>query len=292
LTGVPLLPLIPESGFPRVLALEVASLVAAALAALPFAVWRYGRSAWPLVALLAVLALMLIALGGARAAWRVRRRLPKIELRARPREARLKGAIPAALAALGCALVWSAAGLLPREVVAAAGLAPPLEALALLGACLLAPVLRARARRFGDAVAFGLIASLGGALAWALSEQAGPVAWVVLGALALWRGWSLSRERREEPGNEQERWLLALGAVVAAYWLATLARAFVPLPGAGWLAPMRGGAAAPEPWLLLWGLAHFTLLALAQARGWPAPRAEHEPPPPPRAFARGRAGPK
>jgi hypothetical protein len=48
----------------------------------------------------------------------------------------------------------------------------------------------------------------------------------------------------------------------------------------------------PDTWALLWGFVHFSALALVGLLGWPAPRVEQEPPPPPRAFARGRAGPK
>jgi hypothetical protein len=287
------LPLIPKSGFPRVLALEVVALLAAVLAAIPFAVWHQGRSASPLVALLVLLALAGVAAGAVVAAWRGRRRLPRLESRQPPLGQRLAHVAPELLAALACALVLVAPGPLPPELVAAGGIVMPLEALALLGACLLVPVLRARMRRLGDTAAFGLIALLGGALAYALAGQVGGVStWVVFAALVLWRGWSLVTLRRREPGNEQERWLLALAVLVSSYWFATLVHASTPLPPAGWLMPVRGAAQPPDAWVLLWGLVHFAVLALAGVRGWPAPRVEQEPPPPPRAFARGRTGPK
>jgi hypothetical protein len=289
---LPNLPLIPKSGFPRVLALEVVALLAVLLAAIPFAVWRQGRSTAPLVALLTLLVLALVAAAAALAAWRGRRRLPRLESRQPPLGQRLAHVAPEGLAALACALVLLVPGPLPPELVAASGIVMPLEALALLGACLLVPVLRARMRRLGDAAAFGLIALLGAALAHALAERVGVSAYVVFATLVLWRGWSLVKLRRREPANEQERWLLALAVLGSSYWLATLLHACVPLPPAGWLMPARGATMPPDTWVLLWGLVHFAALALAGSLGWPAPRVELEPPPPPRAFARGRTGPK
>ena len=287
------MPLIPKSGFPRVLALEVVALLAAVLAAIPFAVWHQGRSAAPLVALVVLLAFAGVAACAALAAWRARGRLPRLESRPAPLGRRLAHVAPELLAALACALVLLVPGPLPPEFLAAVGIVMPLEALALLGACLLVPVLRARVRRVGDAAAFGLIALLGAALAYALAQRVGVVsASVVFAALVLWRGWSLQQLRRPEPGNEQERWLAALAMLVSSYWLATLLQAWAPLPPAGWLMPARGATPPPDAWVLLWGVCHFGALALVGLLGWPAPRVEQEPPPPPRAFARGRAGPK
>jgi len=287
------LPLIPKSGFPRVLALEIVALLAAVVAAIPFAVWHQGRSTAPLVALLVLLALAGTAAFAALAAWRVRRRLPRLESRRPPASERFAHVVPELLAVLCCALVLVVPGPLPAELVAATGIVMPLEALALLGACLLVPVLRARVRRVGDTAAFGLIALLGCVLAYALAQRVGLIsASVVLATLVLWRGWSLQQLRRREPGNEQERWLVALAALVSSYWLATLLQAWIPLPPAGWLMPARGATAPPDTWVLLWGLVHFGALAVVGLSGWPAPRVEQEPAPPPRAFARGRAGPK
>jgi hypothetical protein len=261
-------------------------LLAAVLAAVPFAVWRHGHGTMPWLALALCSLLALLSVAAAVVAWNLRRRLPRLELRARAPGRRLAASVPELLLAAGYALAWPLAGLVPREALAAAELAMPLEALVLLAACLAVPVLQARVRRIGDAFGVCLILLLGVALAAALAERAGPVAWIALAALVAWRGWLLERQRRPELQAEQERWLLALWALLGSYWLATLAREFVPLPPLGWLTPVRGAAALPEPWVLLWGLVHFGALALVRWRDWPESRAEHEPPPPPRAFAR------
>jgi len=226
-------------------------------------------------------------------AMRIRRRLPRLELRARPRADRMLSALPEFAFAGAFAGIWLAPGLLPRGMVELADLAMLFETVLMVLASLVVPVLIARVRRASDWVAVALV----GLVAWKATDffaRPGDWApWIMLGTLVASRAWILFGPRRSEPLPEIERWVYALLTVVGGYWIAIAIAAVLPLPGVGLVRPMPAEWAAPNPTTLLWGIIHFTWLGIARVRDWPSARAEHEPPPAPRALQpAGRRGTK